>query len=129
MNQKISTKTGFAIVIVFSLALVALVYWAAKKNDRTLENLDSQTRVARSVAKNIPAKSGESEKEKACLGSGGKIISGNCCKITGDFPNSCAIGACGCAPANSHQVKTCDCGEDKCFDGNVCVKRNKSPAL
>jgi len=33
----------------------------------------------------------------------------------------CLIGPCGCSPENSHQIKTCDCGPDKCFNGNECV--------
>lgn len=44
-----------------------------------------------------------------------------CCKATSDFPNLCLIGPCGCSPENSHQVKVCDCGPNKCFDGNECV--------
>ncbi|MBN2330548.1 MAG: hypothetical protein JXC85_01925 [Candidatus Aenigmarchaeota archaeon] len=59
-------------------------------------------------------------KEKACTESGGVVSSAMCCLSAGDFPSSCLIGACGCAPGNSHEVKTCDCGEGKCFDGNEC---------
>lgn len=62
---------------------------------------------------------GLSEKEKACLDSGGQISVASCC--SGNFPNICLIGACGCSPANSHKVKICDCGEGKCFDGQKCV--------
>jgi len=61
------------------------------------------------------------EKEQACVISGGEILTSLCCKATGDFPNLCLIGPCGCSPDNSHQVKICDCGEEKCFDGNTCV--------
>lgn len=61
------------------------------------------------------------EKEQACLNSGGTISTSQCCALTSDFPNLCAIGACGCSPENSHQVKICDCGQDKCFNGNECV--------
>ena len=56
-----------------------------------------------------------------CLSSGGNISTATCCNNVGDFPNTCAIGACGCAPENSHQVITCDCGLGKCFDGIACV--------
>ena len=59
--------------------------------------------------------------EKACTDSGGTVRTSMCCKSTGDFPNLCAVGACGCAPEHSHEVKICDCGEGKCFDGNMCV--------
>jgi hypothetical protein len=60
-------------------------------------------------------------KERICLISGGQVTTSLCCNLTGDFPNSCLIGACGCSPTNSHQVKKCDCGEGKCFNGNICV--------
>jgi hypothetical protein len=59
-------------------------------------------------------------KEQACLVSGGVIATSSCCMATGDFPNTCLIGACGCAPQYSHEVKVCDCGPDKCFDGFRC---------
>ncbi|MBU1102233.1 GerMN domain-containing protein [Patescibacteria group bacterium] len=61
------------------------------------------------------------EIEQACINSGGQVSTSLCCKATGDFPNLCLIGACGCSPENSHQVKICDCGSDKCFDGEKCV--------
>jgi len=65
-------------------------------------------------------------KAQLCLNSGGTISTGLCCQSTGDFPNSCAIGACGCAPEYSHEVKVCDCGKDKCFDGFKCATRGEA---
>jgi hypothetical protein len=59
--------------------------------------------------------------QKACIDSGGEVKTAFCCKSAGDFPNNCLIGACGCSPENSHEVKICDCGEGKCFDGKTCV--------
>lgn len=56
-----------------------------------------------------------------CEETGGTVTTANCCKSSGDFPNTCLIGACGCSPTNSHEVKVCDCGEGRCFDGNSCV--------
>ncbi len=56
-----------------------------------------------------------------CMKSGGVVSTQSCCETTGDFPNTCVIGACGCAPEYSHEVKVCDCGEGKCFDGIKCV--------
>jgi len=64
-----------------------------------------------------------SEAEKSCLNAGGQVSSSSCCKSTGDFPNLCLIGACGCSPAESSEVKTCDCGQGKCFDGKECVEQ------
>jgi len=58
---------------------------------------------------------------QACVDSGGVVGTGLCCQSADDFPNTCLIGACGCAPASSKQVKTCDCGEGKCWDGSACV--------
>ena len=62
-----------------------------------------------------------SPKEQACMNSGGSISTALCCNLTDDFPNLCLIGPCGCSPTNSHQVKVCDCGEGKCFNGESCV--------
>jgi len=61
------------------------------------------------------------ETGKACVNSGGAVLSSLCCQLTGDFPNSCLIGPCGCSLENSHPVKICDCGEGKCFNGKKCV--------
>lgn len=63
----------------------------------------------------------QTKEEQTCVLSGGSVETSSCCNLTGDFPNSCLIGACGCSPTNSHQVKVCDCGKDKCFNGHVCV--------
>lgn len=62
-----------------------------------------------------------STKEQACINSGGTVNTSLCCASVGDFPNTCLIGACGCSPENSHNVKVCDCPEGKCFNGNSCV--------
>jgi hypothetical protein len=55
-----------------------------------------------------------------CIASGGTVSSGLCCAATGPFPNTCLIGACGCAPASSHMVPTCSCPKGTCFDGARC---------
>ena len=49
-----------------------------------------------------------------CTSTGGTIVQTKCCASVADFPDTCLIGACGCSPANSHDVLSCDCG-DKCF--------------
>lgn len=59
--------------------------------------------------------------EKACTDSGGTVKESSCCLSATDFPNLCVIGACGCSAENSHNVKTCDCGEGKCFNGTSCI--------
>ncbi|NIO23188.1 MAG: hypothetical protein GTN38_04150 [Candidatus Aenigmarchaeota archaeon] len=63
----------------------------------------------------------ETAEEQACVNSGGSVTEGVCCLQTEDFPNTCLIGPCGCSPENSHEVKICDCGEGRCFDGDACV--------
>jgi hypothetical protein len=65
----------------------------------------------------------ESDREQACINSGGTIVTQLCCQSVTDFPNSCLIGACGCSQENSHEIKVCECPEDKCFDGSGCVSR------
>ncbi|XOB46418.1 MAG: hypothetical protein ACKKMV_03140 [Candidatus Nealsonbacteria bacterium] len=69
------------------------------------------------------------EKEQACIDSGGEVSTSLCCKATGDFPNLCLIGPCGCSPENSHEVKVCDCGPDKCFNGSECVSSDEVSVL
>jgi hypothetical protein len=66
-------------------------------------------------------KIGECPTEQGCLSSGGTVTTTPCCQSVGDFPNTCGIGPCGCAPANSHEVNICDCGVGKCFNGSRCV--------
>jgi cysteine-rich repeat protein/predicted outer membrane repeat protein len=66
---------------------------------------------------------GLSPAEQGCLTSGGTVSSAMCCASSGNFPNTCAIGVCGCAPAASHEVRVCDCGADSCFDSSGCVRQ------
>jgi eight-cysteine-cluster-containing protein len=61
------------------------------------------------------------EQEKACIDSGGIVTTANCCQSASDFPNNCLIGACGCAPEYSHEIKTCEC-PNGCWDGTKCLK-------
>lgn len=60
--------------------------------------------------------------EDGCEDSGGTLSTATCCTITEDFPNTCIIGACGCSLENSHEVKVCNCGEGRCFDGDKCTE-------
>lgn len=50
-----------------------------------------------------------------CTGSGGTVTTAMCCQATSDFPNSCAVGACGCAPQFSRLVNVCTCPQGTCF--------------
>ncbi len=64
-----------------------------------------------------------SDPSTACLDSGGTVRLNLCCKSVTDFPDTCLIGACGCSPDNSHEVKICDCGEGKCWSDGTCIDR------
>jgi len=59
--------------------------------------------------------------KQACLDSGGQIAIVSCCKSAGNYPNTCLIGVCGCSLESSKEIKTCNCGEGKCFNGTACV--------
>jgi hypothetical protein len=61
--------------------------------------------------------------ESGCAASGGRVESASCCGSVGDFPDTCRVGACGCAPSGSHTVRVCRCPEGTCFDGAACVGR------
>lgn len=67
--------------------------------------------------------SAEVVSEKQCITSGGSVSTSFCCKSSKDFSNSCLIGACGCSPTNSREVKICVCPEGKCFNGNECISK------
>ena len=55
-----------------------------------------------------------------CVNSGGTEQLSPCCKGVNEFPNTCLIGACGCGPGNTKEIRTCNCGETKCWDGEKC---------
>jgi len=61
--------------------------------------------------------------EQGCLASGGTVTSAMCCASTGDFPDTCEVGACGCSPDASHEVRACVCGTGTCFNGSACVSQ------
>lgn len=59
----------------------------------------------------------------ACASAGGSVTRGLCCAGSGDFPNACGIGACGCAPASSREVARCLCPDGSCWNGSTCEAR------
>jgi len=63
------------------------------------------------------------DKSQSCVEKGGSVSTALCCQSTGDFPNLCLVGACGCSPENSHEVKVCNCGENECWNGKECISR------
>lgn len=110
-------------MVIVALAVVVLlgVLWISKGDINKAPNIIPQQKVMKPSYQ--PSASEQNGKQKACLDSEGTVSTGLCCGQTQDFPNNCAIGACGCGPASSHQIKTCQCGEGKCFDGNACVSK------
>jgi len=74
-----------------------------------------------------------------CRSTGGQVASTQCCTSVGDFPSSCVLGACGCAPTSSHTVSTCTCPNGGCFspttgcgpraDGDAAMDGYQCPAL
>jgi hypothetical protein len=61
---------------------------------------------------------------KACIDSGGTATTTSCCNSISDFPNSCISNICECLPGDVKNIKTCDCGKGKCFNGGECVAPN-----
>jgi len=62
---------------------------------------------------------------EACTNSGGTVGYAQCCLSASDFPNNCAIGACGCSLENSHRVKICQCPEGECWNGGSCISNTQ----
>ena len=62
--------------------------------------------------------------EELCTSSGGTVMTASCCLgAPASFPDTCSIGSCACAPADSHPIPTCDC-PGGCFSpGAGCVKQ------
>ena len=58
---------------------------------------------------------------EGCIQSGGTVSTALCCQSVESFPNTCLVGACGCAPDASHEVAVCICPTNTCFDGESCV--------
>ncbi len=59
---------------------------------------------------------------QACATTGGEISNNLCCTGAANFPDSCAVGACTCAPTNLQVVDTCVCPNGACFLKSVgCV--------
>ena len=128
MSKQISTKVWIVIAIV-AVAIIFLSIWVAlappiqPPTNTGIIIPNTPTGSTQNRAQNQSSASIGDDKQKACLASGGTVATALCCGQTQDFPNNCAIGACGCGPASSHQIKTCQCGEGKCFDGNSCVSK------
>jgi hypothetical protein len=51
-----------------------------------------------------------------CEATGGTVTTALCCKSVGDYPDTCKVGACGCAPGASRAVISCLCPANECYD-------------
>jgi len=74
-----------------------------------------------------PGQDGLMSPSERCTRSGGTVGTASCCGLVGDFPSTCLLGACGCAPGSSHEVQACQCPPGQCFDGKSCVPSGKAP--
>lgn len=117
MNKNIGIWIGIAAIIILAVIVGIFMMKTKAPEQKSVQPSTQNTNT------NTQPAAGEKTKDQACLNSGGSIETGICCKSTSDFPNSCLIGGCGCAPANSREIKICNCGAGKCFDGNACVGR------
>lgn len=116
------TKLTTAIIVVLVAIAAALAGYAAYKSFMPVTPA-ATTPTSQTPVPSIPSTPQPSAAESGCTGSGGTVSTSSCCQSASDFPNSCAIGACGCAPANSHEVKTCACPAGMCFSGTACVQQ------
>jgi len=44
-----------------------------------------------------------------CVATGGEVTTQLCCANAGDFPNTCLVGACSCAPTSGRTISVCNC--------------------
>lgn len=103
------TNWKYIIVVMILAVIFEVVYlWYITKPEEPYQPVEIQKTEKKST------------QEQGCFDSGGTVSMSSCCESTGDFPNSCLSGACGCSPNNSCQVKICNCGDGKCFDGEKC---------
>ena len=82
---------------------------------------DAGSAGAAGSAGNAGASGSGNDPSTDCIQSGGVVTTALCCASASDFPNTCAIGACSCAPSSSIDVLFCQCAQGSCFDGTSCV--------
>jgi predicted DNA-binding antitoxin AbrB/MazE fold protein len=81
-----------------------------------------QEKLQNKTVKNETEEGNETAEQK-CINSGGNAIMSTCSYNISNFYNTCPIGTCPPGENNSYPVKICDCGVDKCFNGEKCVTR------
>ena len=71
-----------------------------------------------------------SAKEKACKDNEGIVVNQDCyCSGTQDFYSTCAVGGCTCTPDPKYkrEIKRCECGVDRCWNGSMCISTMPPP--
>jgi hypothetical protein len=77
-----------------------------------------------SSTSNDAGAAGDASAQQLCTATGGTVGMSSCCMTASDFPDSCAVGACGCSPDNSKMDSVCTCPANQCFSpGRGCVAR------
>jgi hypothetical protein len=54
-----------------------------------------------------------------CTATGGAVVTAQCCSSSSDFPDTCGVGGCTCAPQYLKDIQKCDCGSGKCFGVSI----------
>jgi hypothetical protein len=67
----------------------------------------------------LPDIDGGSPEAIQCANTGGAVVEQLCCAATGDFPDLCSVGACGCSPSSSHTIHACSCPDAGCYAPGV----------
>jgi len=107
------TNWNFLLIVIILAVIVGVgTLWYAKRLEQPLASVG------------LPKTEQKSVQEQACIDSGGIVSEASCCQSVTDFPDLCFIGACGCSSESSHQIKICDCGTGKCFNGTNCAVEN-----
>ena len=50
-----------------------------------------------------------------CAATGGEVVTAQCCSSSSDFPDTCGVGGCTCAPQYLKDIQKCNCAVGKCF--------------
>ncbi len=109
------------ILVVIAAVIAGAAFWFFRSRTAPETPIETPVETPAETPQNQPSRE-SAEQERGCLESGGTVTTASCCQSAEDFPDNCAIGACGCAPEYSHKVKFCGCGGEKCFNGKKCVE-------
>jgi len=100
------------------LVAVFVVAFVAACNSDSALSLDGGIDLAVSSDTSVASDVGgldAADPNQLCVATGGKVETALCCMSSAAFPNSCLVGACGCAPDFSQPVAVCSCPMNGCF--------------